>query len=123
MARVEGDAGVHPRARSALPDGLPSAGPSWRHAPAGDRPALDPPPRDAGIPLPRSPHTPAGGHPAGVTACRYPAEDPASDAFAFLQITDMRGEEQVFQGWMIASSPALNALDHPRYDVWVMSCR
>jgi len=23
---------------------------------------------------------------------------------------------------MIASSPALNALDHPRYDVWVMRC-
>ena len=58
-----------------------------------------------------------------LTACRFPAENPASDAFAFLQITDMRGGEQVFQGWMIASSPALNALDHPRYDVWVMSCR
>ncbi|MCA2010365.1 DUF2155 domain-containing protein [Cereibacter sphaeroides] len=57
-----------------------------------------------------------------MSACRFPAEDPASDAFAFLQITDTRGEEQVFQGWMIASSPALNALDHPRYDVWVVSC-
>ena len=27
-----------------------------------------------------------------------------------------------FSGWMFASSPALSALDHPRYDVWVLSC-
>ena len=57
-----------------------------------------------------------------LTACRYPADNPASDAFAFLTITDTRSEERVFQGWMIGSSPALNALDHPRYDVWVLSC-
>ena len=57
-----------------------------------------------------------------LTACRFPAENPASDAFAFLQITDTQRGESVFQGWMVASSPALNALDHPRYDVWVLSC-
>lgn len=57
-----------------------------------------------------------------LTGCRFPAETPASDGYAFLTITELRGEEQVFQGWMVASSPALNALDHPRYDVWVMSC-
>ncbi len=28
----------------------------------------------------------------------------------------------IFVGWMIASAPALNALDHPRYDVWMLSC-
>lgn len=57
-----------------------------------------------------------------LSACRYPQDNPASDAFAFLTITDTRDREQVFQGWMIASSPALNALDHPRYDVWALSC-
>ena len=57
-----------------------------------------------------------------LTACRFPAENPASDAFAFLRITDTQSREMVFQGWMIAASPALNALDHPRYDVWVLSC-
>jgi len=31
-------------------------------------------------------------------------------------------DKPVFKGWMIASSPALNALDHPRYDVWVLRC-
>ena len=31
-------------------------------------------------------------------------------------------EKALFDGWMIASSPALSALDHPRYDVWVLRC-
>ncbi|WP_347268572.1 DUF2155 domain-containing protein [Paracoccus sp. (in: a-proteobacteria)] len=54
--------------------------------------------------------------------CRYPAADPSSDAFAELTITDRRANARVFAGWMIASSPALSALDDSRYDVWVMSC-
>lgn len=54
--------------------------------------------------------------------CRYPADNPAGDAEAHLTISDTTRNEPVFQGWMIASSPALSALDHPRYDVWVLSC-
>jgi hypothetical protein len=54
--------------------------------------------------------------------CRYPADNPAGDAEAHLTISDSMRPEPVFQGWMIASSPALSALDHPRYDVWVLSC-
>ena len=54
--------------------------------------------------------------------CRYPADNPAGDAEAHLTISDTMRTEPVFQGWMIASSPALSALDHPRYDVWVLSC-
>lgn len=54
--------------------------------------------------------------------CRYPAGDPSSDAFAQLTITDLRQNVTAFSGWMIASSPALSALDDARYDVWVMSC-
>jgi len=53
--------------------------------------------------------------------CRYPAEDPASDAYAHLEILDQDGNP-LFDGWMIASSPALSALEHPRYDVWVLRC-
>ena len=30
--------------------------------------------------------------------------------------------EPVFSGWMFASSPALSAMEHPIYDVWVLSC-
>lgn len=54
--------------------------------------------------------------------CRVPRDDPAGDADAFLRIRDIREASPRFSGWMFASSPALSALDHPRYDIWVVSC-
>ena len=54
--------------------------------------------------------------------CRYPAENPTGDAYAYLTIRETGAVQTVFEGWMIASSPALNALDHSRYDVWVLRC-
>jgi hypothetical protein len=30
---------------------------------------------------------------------------------------------QAFRGWMYASSPALNPLEHPVYDAWLITCR
>lgn len=53
--------------------------------------------------------------------CRYPVEDPSSDAFAHLEILTDSGAT-IFDGWMVASSPALVALEHPRYDLWVLRC-
>lgn len=55
--------------------------------------------------------------------CRFPAGDPSSDAYAQMTITDTAQNVTVFSGWMIASSPALSALDDTRYDVWVISCQ
>lgn len=52
--------------------------------------------------------------------CRFPEENPASDAFVHLQITER--DTPLYDGWMIASSPALAALDHHRYDVWALRC-
>lgn len=54
--------------------------------------------------------------------CRYPKGNPSGDAYAFLTIREAGVSEPVFRGWMSASSPALNPLDHARYDVWVMRC-
>lgn len=54
--------------------------------------------------------------------CRYPADNPTGDAFAYLTIWERGGSDWVFDGWMIASSPALSALDHRRYDVWILRC-
>lgn len=54
--------------------------------------------------------------------CRYPEDDAARDAYAYLTIRDTASGDVFFAGWMIASSPALNALEHPRYDVWVLRC-
>ncbi|MFB2595628.1 DUF2155 domain-containing protein [Paracoccus sp. p4-l81] len=58
-----------------------------------------------------------------VSECRYPSGDANSDAFVHLTITDDKSPKPLFDGWMMASSPALSALDHPRYDVWVIRCR
>ena len=55
--------------------------------------------------------------------CRYPVGDPAGDAFAHLTVEVEGLSDPAFDGWMVASSPALSALDHPRYDVWVIRCR
>ncbi|MBK1634600.1 hypothetical protein CKO19_02485 [Rhodovulum adriaticum] len=54
--------------------------------------------------------------------CRYPEDNPASDAYAYLTIFEDGRDGALFSGWMLASSPALNPLDHPRYDVWVLRC-
>lgn len=55
--------------------------------------------------------------------CRFPSGNPSADAYAQMTITDIVAHETVFSGWMIASSPAISALDHPRYDLWVISCQ
>ena len=54
--------------------------------------------------------------------CRYPEGDPAGDAYAFLTVREVGVADPVFRGWMIASAPALNPMDHPRYDVWALRC-
>lgn len=53
------------------------------------------------------------------------------ETYAFLQVDDRRlmedGTEdeegaRVFSGWMFKSRPAISALDHQVYDVWVTGC-
>ena len=61
-----------------------------------------------------------------VRACKKrPPEDPPESA-AFLEIRDLRKPDApsvVFSGWMFASTPALSAMEHPIYDVWVLDCK
>lgn len=58
-----------------------------------------------------------------LSDCRYPVGDPSANAYAHVKVAlDATGLEK-FDGWMIAASPALSALDDPRYDVWVIRCR
>ena len=46
-----------------------------------------------------------------LTDCRY------------VTVRSPKDGQVYFEGWMISSSPALNALDHNRYDVWVIRCK
>ncbi len=57
-----------------------------------------------------------------LSECRHPADNPTGDAYAHLTIRALGSGDVFFDGWMIASSPALNALDHSRYDIWVLRC-
>jgi hypothetical protein len=57
-----------------------------------------------------------------MSDCRYPAGNPSGNAYAALEISEKGKAGTVFSGWMIASSPALSAMEHQRYDVWVMRC-
>jgi hypothetical protein len=53
-----------------------------------------------------------------------PTEPPESAAF--LEIRELPANEapvDLFTGWMFASSPAVSALEHPVYDVWVVDCQ
>ena len=60
---------------------------------------------------------------------RRPPEEPP-ETFAFLEVFDRRTDgfgdeiegEKIFSGWMLGSNPALNPLEHPVYDVWVLDC-
>ncbi len=60
-----------------------------------------------------------------VKACdKHPPEETPESA-AFLQVVEQKpGEAPVtrFSGWMFASSPALSAMEHPVYDLWVLDC-
>jgi len=57
-----------------------------------------------------------------VEKCTYPEGDSITGSRVLLRITDSRDEAPRFTGWMLAESPALSAMDHPRYDVWLLSC-
>ena len=57
--------------------------------------------------------------------CRKRPPEETPETTAFLEIFDDRPGEPpraVFSGWMFASSPALSAMEHAVYDVWVIDC-
>jgi hypothetical protein len=59
------------------------------------------------------------------TCDKRPPEEPPESA-AFLDIWEVRRGDpavSIYRGWMFASSPALTAMEHPVYDVWVVDCK
>jgi hypothetical protein len=65
-----------------------------------------------------------------VHYCAYrPPEEPPENV-AFIIIFDngyaekkpKKAQKALFSGWMFASSPAISGLEHPVYDVTLLSC-
>jgi len=59
-------------------------------------------------------------------ACDKKPPEETPESTAFLDIWEVRPDEpmqSVFRGWMFASSPAVSAMEHPVYDVWVLDCK
>ena len=63
-----------------------------------------------------------------VRRCAYhPPEEPPEDA-VFLEVVDngydsAKTPSPVFSGWMFSSSPAVSAMEHPVYDITLLSCK
>ena len=62
-----------------------------------------------------------------VCYMRTPEEPPQTSSFVevseVLNIAAGQELRPIFIGWMFAESPALNAVEHPVYDVWLTSCK
>jgi hypothetical protein len=117
----------------------PAPGPA---TPAADAPAAAPTPPQGGTQLMLRGLDKITGRPTAITApigrpvrfatltitVRFCYSTPASETpetTAFVQIEDHRPDQparSVFSGWMYGSSPGLNGVEHPLYDVWVISC-
>lgn len=59
-----------------------------------------------------------------VCYSRPATERPKTTSFVIVNEVQLDGkEEKIFSGWMFAESPALNALEHPVFDVWLSNCK
>ncbi len=67
--------------------------------------------------------TKIGGLTVLVEKClkKPPEETPENAAFLTIMDEDTP-EKPVFHGWMFSSNPALSAMEHPVYDIWVVEC-
>jgi len=58
--------------------------------------------------------------------CQASESNDFIDAVAYLQIKDISAKDNnqvfLFNGWTFASSPTLQSIDHPIYDLWIISC-
>jgi hypothetical protein len=68
-----------------------------------------------------------------VRSCEKKPPEETPEVSIYVEIRDLKArgpdgkpaldKPLLFSGWMFASSPALNALEHPVYDVWAIDCR
>ena len=55
---------------------------------------------------------------------RPPTETQRTSVFVEVDQVSLKGTvTRIFTGWMFADSPALNAIDHAVYDIWLLDCK
>ena len=58
--------------------------------------------------------------------CQMSENNDSIDTVAYLQVKDLSTKDNnqvfLFNGWTFASSPTLRSIDHPVYDLWIVSC-
>ena len=58
--------------------------------------------------------------------CQLSEGSSTSDTVAYIQVKDLSVKDNnqvfLFNGWTFVSSPTLQSIDHPVYDLWITSC-
>jgi len=58
--------------------------------------------------------------------CQLSENNDSTDTVAYLQVKDLSTKDNnqvfLFNGWTFASSPTLQSIDHPVYDLWITGC-
>ena len=58
--------------------------------------------------------------------CQLSENNDSTDTVAYLQVKDLSAKDNnqvfLFNGWTFASSPTLQSIDHPIFDLWITSC-
>ena len=60
-----------------------------------------------------------------LRACKKTPAEETPENFAFVDVSDKsfgKDEYNIFRGWLISSTPGINAIEHPIYDVWLLEC-
>lgn len=60
-----------------------------------------------------------------VRACKTRPPEETPENFAFVDVVDDyngKNPVNIFRGWMVSSSPSLNPVEHPIYDIWLLKC-
>ena len=58
--------------------------------------------------------------------CQHSESSDTPDTVAYIQVKDLSAKDNnqvfLFNGWTFASSPTIQSIDHPVYDLWITSC-
>jgi len=61
-----------------------------------------------------------------IYTCYKSSPEDVPENYVLLRILDnliIGDNKNIYQGWMISSSPSATPLEHPIYDVWISDCK